>query len=170
MGMRAATGVARGGRMRAFVWSWMLLSVGCAGGAAQVEAGEPAAGGAVAAAGCPHEGGGDAPDGVDGALMIEPGDNAGCFATGDRKDTYVLESPAGQHTLYRITFEGRAATQGCIEMLDAGKKEARWTGRCGEAGALHSAWALVAPGSRWFLQVRDLAGTAGSEDRAYRLG
>jgi hypothetical protein len=116
------------------------------------------------------EGGADAPDTVDGAMMLQPGDNPGCFSAGDKKDTYGLVGPDGQHTLYKVRYEGHPNAQGCLEFIDANKAVARWTDRCaGAPGGTHQAWALVAPGSRWFLQVHDLSGTAGSEPRGYRL-
>jgi len=103
-------------------------------------------------------------------MLLQPGDNAGCFAMGDTKDTYALEAPAGQFTLYKLTYEGAAAAQGCFEMMDSKKQIAKWTDRCAQsAGSSKKAWALVAPGSRWFLELRDLTGTAGREPRGYHL-
>src|SRR5688500_5840342 len=97
-----------GGSMRNLLISLLVGVSACASGSAQVETTEP---GSIAptaggAAGCVNEGPIDAPDTIDGALRIEPGDNPGCFALGDRKDSYALESPPGQFTLYTIEYEG----------------------------------------------------------------
>ena len=130
----------------------------------------PPSGGLTPAVDCPQEAGGDAPDGIDGAIALAVGTHPGCFAVGDKKDTYALQSPEDEFTLYKISYEGHANAQGCFEMWDAEKKQATWTDRCAAgAGATKSAWALVAPNSRWFLQVHDLSGNAGSEARAYKL-
>jgi hypothetical protein len=89
---------------------------------------------------------------------------------GDTKDTYALEAPKDQYTLYRITYDGAAAAQGCFELMDAKKQVAKWTDRCAQApGAEKKVWALVAPGSRWFLELKDLTGSAGHDPRGYHL-
>jgi hypothetical protein len=156
--------------------TWIAL-VGCGGATTQSTGPEgppppppPDTGGAAAAPACPMEGGGDAPDTVDGAMMLQPGDNPGCFAVGDKKDTYGLVAPDGQHTLYKLSYEGAPAATGCFEMMDAKKQVARWTDRCAKApGGTLSAWVVVAPGSQWYLQVWDMSGTAGADARGYRL-
>ena len=116
------------------------------------------------------EGGGDAPDSTDGAMALQAGDNPGCFAVGDTKDTYALESPPGQFTLYKIAYEGSPAAQACFELIDAKKQAAKYTDHCAASpGGTKKVWALVAPGSRWFLELKDLTGTAGHDPRGYRL-
>lgn len=151
----------------------LVLLAGCGGGGGQPTPAypPPAPVAAVApAAECPMEGGGDAPDTTDGAMQLAPGDNPGCFAVGDKRDTYALESPAGSFTLYKVHYEGAPGAQGCFEFLDASNAAAKWSDHCAAGpGGMKQAWALVAPGSRWFLQVHDLSGNAGSEPRAYRL-
>lgn len=159
--------------------SLALLVAGCGGGSGQSSGptypppgpvASPAPAPVTPAAGCPMEGGGDAPDTVDGAMQLTPGDHPGCFALGDKRDTYALESPAESFMLYKLHYDGAPGAQGCFEMINAAKATASWSDRCAAApGATKQAWALVAPGSRWFLQVHDLSGNAGSEPRAYRL-
>jgi hypothetical protein len=159
---------------RASVFPVILLAGACGGGAAPTGATANEPGPAVdpgtAGEACPGENGGDAPDTRDGAMALAAGTHAGCFAKGDTRDTYALEAPEGQPTLYRLRFEGAPATQGCFTMFDAGGAEPSWSDRCAaSAGASKEAWALVAPGTTWFLQVHDLSGNAGSEPRAYQL-
>ncbi len=152
-------------------WMSMVGLVACGGSPPPpTEGPTPPAGGGPPVAECPQEAGGDAPDGIDGAIQLQVGDNPGCFAVGDKRDTFALQSPEDQFTLYKISYEGHAGAQGCFEMWDAEKKQASWTDRCASgAGASKTAWAIVAPNSRWFLQVHDLSGNAGSEPRAYKL-